>query len=65
VSAPVEQSIVNVVEVPGVDGFGYTLAGEPPPPLASAAGAPLTSTIMISPAVAAAHLTRRMNPPMC
>jgi hypothetical protein len=59
-----EQSTVNVVEVPGADGFGYTLAVEPPVP-ASAAGTLLASTIRISPAVAAAHLARRMNPPMC
>lgn len=65
VSAPVEQSIVNVVEVPGVDGFGKTLAGDGPPPPASAAGAPLRSTTMISPAIAAVHLARRMSPPMC
>jgi hypothetical protein len=55
-----EQSTVNVVDVPGADGFGKMLTVGLP---ASAAGALLARRTTISPATAAAHLTRRMGSP--
>lgn len=59
---PDPQLTVNVVEVPGADGFGKTFTAELPVP-ASATGALHARAATMSPAVAAAHLTRRMESP--
>lgn len=75
-AVPEAHEATNVVEVPGADGFGVTFTfglfasadrlWSTPRPLASAAGAALESAAMVSPAVAVAYQTRRMDlPPVC